>query len=294
MGYTMGVLGPRGTHSEAAAHYLAACLAAEGGLEMVLQPDIFDCLQAVEEGRVDSALVPVENSLEGAVNITLDTLAGSSGLSVMRELIWPVHNQLMAKCGAEEVIRIYSHPQPISQCRTFLREHYPQAEIIKTASTARAAELVGEEPAFLGWAAICPARAGRLYGLSTLAEEIQDNMANCTRFFQVSLDGGAAQQGPESAAGLSFKGDKLLVICQIDGHRPGALYGVLGEFARHGVNMTRIESRPARTELGAYIFFFDLELGTCEEAAWREAVSAVRSRSIWLKELGPFPVYGVV
>lgn len=289
----MGVLGPRGTHSESAAHYLTACLAAEGGMEMVLQPDIFDCLQAAEEGRVDSALVPVENSLEGAVNITLDTLAGSSGLTVMRELIWPVHNQLMAKCRAEEVTRIYSHPQPISQCRTFLRERYPRAEIIKTASTARAAELVGEEPAFLGWAAICPARAGRLYGLSTLAEEIQDNMSNCTRFFQVSLREGS-QHRREPAAGLSFQGSKLLVICQIDGHRPGALYEVLREFAVRGVNMTRIESRPARTELGAYIFFFDLELEACEEAAWREAVAAVGSRSIWLKELGPFPVYGVV
>ncbi len=279
---TMGVLGPRGTHSEAAGFYLSGRLE---DVELVMEPDIFDCLQAVEEGKVDMALVPVENSLEGVVSVTLDTLADSSSLTVTRELIWPVHNQLMAKCKPEEVSRIYSHPQPISQCRNFLRQHYPQAEIIKTASTARAAELVGEEPAFLGWAAICPARAGELYGLKPLAREIQDNMANCTRFFLVEQEGQARLSELPKALG-----SKLLVICQIDGSRSGALYEVLGEFARRGVNMTRIESRPARTVLGAYIFFFDLEVDTCSQEVLWESVAAVEKKSIWLKKLGPFQV----
>ena len=282
MGKKMGVLGPRGTHSEAAGFYLARQLQE---VELVMEPDIFDCLQAVEEGQVDMALVPVENSLEGVINITLDTLAGSSDLTVSGELIWPVHNQLMARCRPEEVTRIYSHPQPISQCRNFLRQHYPQAELIKTASTARAAELVAEEPAFLGWAAICPVRAGELYGLTALAREIQDNMENCTRFFLVETEGGGGLQ--ELPPGL---GRKLLVICQIDGARSGALYEVLGEFARRGVNMTRIESRPARTVLGAYIFFFDLEVDTCSSAALQESLQGVAKKSLWLKKLGPFRV----
>ncbi len=281
---TMGVLGPRGTHSEAAGFYLSEQMQ---DVELVMEPDIFDCLQAVEDGEVDMALVPVENSLEGVISITLDTLAGSSSLTVTRELIWPVHNQLMAKCKPEEVSRIYSHPQPISQCRNFLRQHYPQAEIIKTTSTARAAELVGEEPAFLGWAAICPARAGQLYGLTPLAREIQDNMANCTRFFLVEKQGEASEKMtvPEDVE------QKMLVICQIDGSKSGALYEVLGEFARRGVNMTRIESRPARTVLGAYIFFFDLEVDTCSPAALLESLYEVEKKSIWLKKLGPFPVF---
>lgn len=282
MGKKMGVLGPRGTHSEAAGFYLARQLQE---VELVMEPDIFDCLQAVEEGQVDMALVPVENSLEGVINITLDTLAGSSDLTVSGELIWPVHNQLMARCRPEEVTRIYSHPQPISQCRNFLRQHFPQAELIKTASTARAAELVAEEPAFLGWAAICPVRAGELYGLKTLAREIQDNMENCTRFFLVEKAGrGGLQELPQG------KGQKLLVICQIDGARSGALYEVLGEFARRGVNMTRIESRPARTVLGAYIFFFDLEVDTCSSTALQESLQGVEKKSLWLKKLGPFQV----
>ena len=281
---TMGVLGPRGTHSEAAGFYLSGQLQ---DVELVMEPDIFDCLQAVEDGEVDMALVPVENSLEGVISITLDTLAGSSSLTVTRELIWPVHNQLMAKCKPEEVSRIYSHPQPISQCRNFLRQHYPQAEVIKTTSTARAAELVGEEPAFLGWAAICPARAGQLYGLTPLAREIQDNMANCTRFFLVEKQGEASEKMtvPEDVE------QKMLVICQIDGSKSGALYEVLGEFARRGVNMTRIESRPARTVLGAYIFFFDLEVDTCSPEALLESLYEVEKKSIWLKKLGPFPVF---
>ena len=281
MGKTMGVLGPKGTHSEAAASYLNGRLPEP--CELVTIPDLFECLQEVDAGRLDTALVPVENSLEGAVNITLDTLARSETLEVVRELIWPVHNQLMAKCEAAGICRIYSHPQPISQCRAYLQAHYPQAELIKVASTARAAELVASAPASAGWAAICTERAGQLHGLRSVAAEIQDNKANCTRFFQVRRRGTGDPVLPR---------EKVLVICQIDGQKAGALYGVLQEFAKRGVNMTRIESRPARTELGAYIFFFDLEY-TADEQALQESIEAVAKKSIWLKNLGAFPVYTV-
>lgn len=278
---TMGVLGPRGTHSEAAASYLNGRL--PESCELVTVPDLFDCLQEVEDGGLDTALVPVENSLEGAIHITLDMLARSKSLCVLRELIWPVHNQLMAKCGAAEIRRIYSHPQPISQCRAYIQSHYPRAEIIKTSSTARAAELVAAEPASSGWAAICTERAGALTGLRTVAAEIQDNMANCTRFFQVSRRGSAEQALPK---------EKVLIICQINGRKAGALYEVLKEFAQRGINLTRIESRPARTELGDYIFFFDLEY-TPDERLLQESIRAVAEKSIWLKNLGVFPVLTV-
>lgn len=277
MAKTMGVLGPAGTHSEAAAVYLKRCTGED--YKLVLFADIFDCLQAVENGEVDSALVPVENSLEGAINITLDTLARSGGLTVWRELIWPVHNQLLAKRQGK-IKRIYSHAQPISQCREFLQQHYPEAELIKVASTARAAEIVAEAPSDSGSAAIATARAGELLGLVPIAAEIQDSAANCTRFFQVGRQ--ALEFLPK---------DKLLVICQIDGQKAGALFGVLKEFAQRGINMTRIESRPARTELGAYIFFFDLEFEDSPQLA--EALAAVEKKSIWLRNLGTFPVLQV-
>ena len=278
---TMGVLGPRGTHSEAAAVYLNERM--PEACRLVAYADIFECLQAVEDGAVDTALVPVENSLEGAINITLDTLARSDVLEVERELIWPVHNQLMARCRAEEIRRIYSHPQPISQCRAYLQQYYPAAEVIKVSSTARAAELVAAEPAASGWAAICTKRAGELTGLATVAEEIQDHLENGTRLVQVRRHGTGSPVLPQ---------EKMLVICQIDGQRAGALYEVLKEFAERGINMTRIESRPARTELGAYIFFFDLEC-SADAMLQQEAIRSVSKKSIWLKNLGTFPVLTV-
>ena len=276
----MGVLGPLGTHSEAAAQYLSRLLPERP--ELLVYPDIFAVIQAVEDGEVDSCLVPVENSLEGAINITLDTLARSDDLFVASELIWPVHNQLMARPGTQKICRIYSHPQPISQCRDYLQQHYPQAELIKVASTARAAEIVAQEPRGMGAAAICTKRGGELNGLVTVAREIQDNMANATRFFELRRVT-AAPQAPIGPA------EKMLVICEIDGQKAGALYDVLKEFADRGVNMTRIESRPARTELGAYIFFFDLDVADNEEVL-RTSVEAVARKSKWLKDLGSFPV----
>ena len=276
----MGVLGPLGTHSEAAAQYLSRLLPERP--ELLVYPDIFAVIQAVEDGEVDSCLVPVENSLEGAINITLDMLARSDDLFVASELIWPVHNQLMARPGTQKICRIYSHPQPISQCRSYLQQHYPEAELIKVASTARAAEIVAKEPRGMGAAAICTKRGGELNGLVTVATEIQDNMANATRFFELRRVT-AAPQAPIGPA------EKMLVICEIDGQKAGALYDVLKEFADRGVNMTRIESRPARTELGAYIFFFDLDVADNEEAL-RTSVEAVARKSKWLKDLGSFPV----
>ena len=276
----MGVLGPVGTHSEAAARYLMEwqCL----DREIVCFVDIGECLHAVKTGAVDSAFVPVENSLEGAIAVTLDALARSDTLRVRREVIWPVHNYLMARAKDAEIRVVYSHAQPIAQCRDFLLQHYPQAELIKTASTARAAEIVGASLADAGAAAICTRRAGALNGLVEIAGRIEDRGSNCTRFFEVVRDGAATP--PAEAA------DTVLLVCQIDGTRPGALYDVLGEFAHRAVNLTRIESRPARTELGAYLFFFDLDAHSDADAI-RDAVDAVAEKSVWLKVLGVFPVH---
>ena len=276
----MGVLGPVGTHSEAAARYLMEwqCL----DREIVCFGDIGECLHAVKTGAVDSAFVPVENSLEGAIAVTLDALARSDTLRVRREVIWPVHNYLMARAKDAEIRVVYSHAQPIAQCRDFLLQHYPQAELIKTASTARAAEIVGASLADAGAAAICTRRAGALNGLVEIAGRIEDRGSNCTRFFEVVRDGAATP--PAEAA------DTVLLVCQIDGTRPGALYDVLGEFAHRAVNLTRIESRPARTELGAYMFFFDLDAHSDADAI-RDAIDAVAEKSVWLKVLGVFPVH---
>lgn len=275
----MGFLGPAGTHSEEAARYLASLLPEDYSLAAFT--DIQGAMQAVEDAEIESCLVPVENSLEGTINITLDMLAHSDVLVVERELVWQIHNQLMARCLPQEVRTVYSHAQPLAQCRGYLQEHYPAAELRQAASTAAAAELVAASSLKEGRAAICTRRAGEIYGLDTLAKEIQDNKANCTRFYQVCRR--------QSLAPVAAKTDRALVICQIDGARAGSLCGVLQEFAARGVNLMRIESRPARTKLGVYIFFFDLATDVAPQIL-SEAIEAVRQKSIWLKRLGDFPV----
>lgn len=277
----LAFLGPIGTHSEAAAMYLAQLR----GLDDALcpYPDIFQVLEAVDRGAVDRALVPVENSMEGAVNITLDALIKEERLTVTAELVWSVHNQLMAKPGHGAIKKVFSHVQPLSQCRGYLAANYPKAALVATASTSEAAREVGLSDAADGYAAVCTRRAGELHGLVTVAEEIQDSAANCTRFFEVRKKGAAVETLPEHAP------DKMLLICQIDGKRAGSLCDVLLEFSRRNINMTHIESRPARTELGAYIFFFDIEPGE-DERALQETIAAVEEKSIWLRVVGRFPV----
>lgn len=276
---TLGFLGPSGTHSEAAAMFLAEKM--EGGAELRPYPDIFSVMQVAADGEVDVCVVPVENSLEGAVNVTMDTLAQMDDLAIEKELIWDIHNQLMAKKADAEIRTIYSHPQPLAQCRQYLKSHFPKAKLVATESTAKAAELVagGEADA----AAICTERAGELYGLFAVATEIQDSMTNSTRFYQL-------RRRPVPALAESESG-RAVIVCQIDGARAGSLCGVLEEFATRSVNMTRIVSRPARTGLGVYIFFFDLEIeaGKSREPL-EESIEAVREKSIWLKDLGRFPV----
>ena len=278
---TIGILGPKGTHSEEAALWLKKFLREDWRIQICA--DIFDVLNAVKERKIDAGLVPVENSLEGSINVTLDTLARSDTLTIGRELVWRVKNFLLTRPTVElpNVTKIFSHAQPLAQCRKFLHENFPDAEIVATTSTARAAELVAASDE--NFAAIGTERSGKLNGLIVAAKNIQDNPNNFTRFFEI-------RYRPRDAAPVTnFDGDKILLICQIDGSRAGSLCDVLNEFASRNVNLTRIESRPARTILGAYIFFFELDTDAGDEAL-RDAINAVYEKSIWLKNLGVFHV----
>ena len=274
---TLGFLGPVGTHSEAAALYLNEQL--PENCELVPLPNIYAAIRAVEQGRIDTCLVPVENSIEGSINITLDTLANTDSLKVVRELIWGVHNHLMVKNPSVSVTKILSHAQPLAQCREYLLKNYPDAELDAVASSAMAAEQVAAGGDTSGWAAICTERAGIMNGLVPLAHNIEDHDNNSTRFYQLALNSYWAD----------LPQDKSLIICQIDGKDAGRLCEVLAEMAQRNVNMTRIESRPARTGLGEYIFFFDVDVPD-ERARLDEAVAAIKKKSIWLKNPGRFPV----
>ena len=271
----LGFLGPKGTHSEEAALYLNS--QRQQPWELVPYMTIYEAIMAVDTGAVDQCLVPVENSIEGSINITLDTLAHKVDLEVAQELVWTVHNQLLVKNAAVPIQTILSHPQPLAQCREYLKRNYGAAEIRQVSSTARAAEIVaaGED----GYAAIGTRRAGELYGLTTVAREIQDDQANCTRFFVLQ----------RRSQVRHWPADKLLLICQIDGQKAGSLCEVLLELAKRDVNMTRIESRPAKTKLGVYVFFLELD-ATAPAEKLAAAIEAVKGKSLWLKNLGAFPV----
>ena len=269
-----GFLGPTGTHSEEAALYLNQ--KSMPAWELVPCTGIYDAIMAVANGELDRCIVPVENSIEGSINITLDTLAHKVDLEIEQELVWPVHNHLMVKNPQAKWSTVLSHPQPLAQCREYLKKHYKEAEIRQVSSTARAAAIASADPAC---AAVGTRRAAEIYGLHILAEEIQDDPGNCTRFFVLKRRDDA----------VLTNAAKALLICQIDGQKAGSLCDVLLELAHRGVNMTRIESRPAKTGLGVYVFFLELDAGV-EKEILAEAIEAVRQKSLWLKNMGTFPV----
>ncbi|HWQ61675.1 MAG TPA: prephenate dehydratase, partial [Negativicutes bacterium] len=266
-------LGPRGTFSEEIA------LSFYRGVEGTFTPyaSIDAVIRAVADGEAAEAIVPVENSLDGSVNITLDTLAHDVDLHIVKEMVRPIRHNLLARADTKHINVILSHPQALAQCRHYLRQNYPGAELIAVDSTAAAAYQVASGAK--NHAAVGSLRAAQLYGLETVAADIQDNPNNSTRFIVLARD----------AAAAGGSKTKTSLICQINGEKPGSLCEILSEFASRRVNLVKIESRPARTGLGFYIFFLDAE-GSLEEGNVRDAVDAVREKSIWFKNLGSYPV----
>lgn len=272
----LAFLGPHGTNSEEAAIYMANLRKEK--MNLVAYNTIQDAIQAVAQKDVDYCLVPVENSIEGSVRITLDTLAHDVDLMIESELIWSVHNQLLTKNPNAKIHTIISHIQPLAQCREYLKSHYPMAKTESVSSTARAAEKASYYGD--GYAAIATKTAADLYNLQIIDTDIQDVEDNFTRF--ILLTNKDKVKKYQDVA-------NMMIICQIDG-RAGSLYELLGDFACRKVNMTRIESRPARTSLGEYIFFIEIDANVDKDIL-QEALMQASKKCFWLKNLGKFPVY---
>jgi prephenate dehydratase len=266
-------LGPPGTFSEEA---VARCELGAGDepLPCASFPDAWD---AVLAGRAEAALLPVENSLEGAIGTTLDLLVHRPGLLILRELLLPVQQQLLAPPGTTlaQVSRVLSHPQPLGQCARFLRERLPGARLEATHSTADAALQVSQGLAAA--AAIGSRAAAGRYGLSIIAEGIQDSDENTTRFLLV-----ARQDAPPTGR------DRTSIAFTMDRDRPGGLYEVMGEFASRGINLSKVESRPMKQALGHYVFFVDFE-GHRLEPRCAAALEGVARRVHRLHLLGSYP-----
>lgn len=266
----LGYLGPAGTFSEEA----AIDYTRTWRRQLVEYASIPEIAEAVAGGEVEEGLIPLENSLEGGVAVTLDLLAGQGDLQICRELIYPIRHFLLARpgTGLSDVKMVVSHYQALGQCREFLNRCLPGIQLLPVESTAAAAMEASRKE---GMAAIAPRRAADLYELALLAEGIEDNSLNCTRFVVL-----AERDHPPTGD------DKTSVVMAVsDG--PGSLHHILGYFARHQINLTRIESRPARRHLGEYLFFIDcqghrqVEL----EKLWPE----LRRESSWIKILGSYP-----
>jgi prephenate dehydratase len=266
-------LGPPGTFSEEA---VARCDLA--GPEAPLPCGSFaDAYDAMGDGRADAALLPVENSLEGAVGMVLDLLVHRPGPLIRREVLLPVRQHLLARPGTRlsEVSRVLSHPQPFGQCAAFLRARLPGAALVATHSTADAARQVSEGAP--GAAAIGARAAADRFGLEILAESIQDTEENTTRFLLL----GKVDEAPSGR-------DKTSLAFTLDRDRPGGLYEVMGEFAARGINLSRLESRPLKQSLGHYVFFLDFE-GHRLDPDGAAALEAVRQRVHRLYLLGSYP-----
>ena len=268
---TIGYLGPEGTFSEEAA------VTYDAEAQRVAYPSIPQVTAAIESGEVDEAVVPIENSLQGAVTDVLDFLIRTKKARIRRELAIPVNNCLMVaegtKPGGVEVI--YSHPQPLGQCRRYLAENFPQVELVASLSTAGAVEdmLASDQPA----AAIGPRRAGEIYGAEIVAEGIQDNPRNFTRFVVLA------------AADHERTGrDKTSIAFSFDSDGPGLLYRAMGTFATRGINLTKIESRPTGESLGRYVFLADVE-GHRSDELIIAALDELRGQTSELRVFGSYP-----
>ena len=271
-------LGPAGTFTEDA---LAEAIP-EGSFEPLRTPTIHDAILAVERGEADRALVPIENSIEGSIRPTLDTLAfEASAVRILGEHDYRVRVHLIARrtTRVEDVEAVLSHTQPLAQCARFLRETFPRVELRSVSSTAAAVRMVSESAR--PWAALGARAAAALYDCELLLEGVEDSDDNVTRFVWIG------PAGTEPAGEGAWK--TPLVFSEVGADHPGALVECLAEFSERGINLTRIESRPLRQGLGQYMFFCDLE-GKEDDPAVAEAIAALRTKAASVRILGSYPL----
>jgi prephenate dehydratase len=267
-------LGPSGTYAEEALR-----ASAPGPVDEVSYPTVYETVMAVQSGAVDQAVVPIENSLEGSVTTTLDTLTGEADrVRIVAEVIRPISHSLVARPGVtiDELVRVVSHPQALAQCRGFLRERVPHAGTEAAGSTAEAVRLVAAADEPLG--ALGTDLAAELYGCEVLAEAVEDGVENLTRFVWLAPEGTPAHR-PADKTSIVFWG--------FNDESPGALVRLLAELADRSINLTKIESRPRRVRLGHYMFFADLD-GPAEDEHVAEALDALRGHVETLKILGSY------
>ncbi len=263
-------LGPPGTFGEEAARRYFP------GSELLPCQTHGAVARAVEAGEAETGVMAIENSLNGSVPETLDILIHETALKIQGEVVVPVVHNLVATPGTaiDEIALIYSHTQALGQCRVFLGQHCPEAQRAAALSTAQAVELAVAHP---GTGAISTVRAAEVYGADVLAEAIQDQDNNATRFVVV----GRHEPGPSGR-------DRTSIAFEFSGDSPGLLAAALTEFSGRGINCTKMESRPTRATFGEYIFLIDFE-GHEQDPECAAALDGLRGMTSMLKVFGSYP-----
>ena len=261
-------LGPEGTFSHEAASMVSENLISYCSIQQVMG--------AVESGECIYGVVPIENSIEGPVSLTLDSLVHNFDLKIKNEIVIPINHNLLAatEMSVDDVENVYSHSQALGQCQPYLERHGITAHY--TLSTAAAAKRVAETKQD---AAIGTLKAAELYGLKVIDTNIQENFNNQTRF--VVLDN---EDSPKTG------NDKTSISFSLFEDKPGGLYELLGLFAENNINLTKIESRPSKEGLGHYIFFIDMEGHRLDEDI-KEILNDLKDNTSFFKVLGSYPVF---
>jgi len=273
MSNKVGFLGPRGTFTEEA---LLSVMQVELD-DLVPFPTERDVIRAVDESKVEKGIVPIENSIEGSVNSTLDTLAFEANSTIEKEVIISTKHNLIGRKGTNiaDISTVISHPQATAQCRRYLSKVLPGATIMAANSTAEAVKKVTEGSP--DTAAIGTSLAARLYDLEVLESDIEDFKDNKTRFVIVGKE-------PPPRSGS----DKTSLVCFIYEDRPGSLLQILQEFSYRYINLTKIQSRPTKKGLGDYCFWIDME-GHLDDEPIASAIKCLKCKIRDVKVLGSYP-----
>jgi prephenate dehydratase len=275
---TIVFLGPAGTFTEEAL-FTQSDYAGAHVIPAVTLPEALD---AVCAGQAQLAFVPIENSIEGTVNATVDSLVFEVDLLIQREVVLDVHLHLAAPASTRlgDIKRVLSFPHAAAQCRRYLAAHLPGVEFVPTNSTAEAARLLGDEPRS-DTAALTPKLAAELYGLQVLVSSVEDHPDNQTRFVSLALHGLPHPTGH----------DKTSIVCFQREDHPGSLHGILSEFSARSINLTKLESRPTKRGLGDYCFLIDLEGHVADEVV-ADCLRVLHAELAGVKFLGSYPAAG--
>lgn len=278
----IGFLGPRATFTEIAARSLFP------GEDLLPYQSIPDCMDAVSDGSVDIGIVPLENAIEGSVNITLDYLIHETDLPIAGEMTLPIRQHMMVhrqnRGKKNEITQIFSHPHALAQCHKFLHTYFNGVVLESGASTAAAAKKVQENPDLV-IAAIANELAAEEYGLEIVAENIHDYEFNHTRFVVLTRQGEAKVK-----VNRGFEGFKTKIMVTLPSDQAGALHQVLAAFAWRKLNLSKIESRPMKTGIGNYFFIIDIEM-KIDEVLIPGAIAELEALGCSIKVLGSYPSY---